>query len=432
MFLPRALAMVLGASWADGGLSLEEFDDVLALHAAELAPCRAKSAKGAAIVQLGVSDEGLFEWNSVLADSRPESAVCLVKQLRAWRFPSREVATRVQYEWRGSPRPLTLEAGLQEWPRDIGQESLANCYVWKRPARDTVGVIRARLVVGPSGAVLESRLLDISPSLKELEPCVLDATRSWRLPPRPRGASMEATWSFLEAPPGADAGGRIVITPASATESYRTSVETGRGVREQSGTLDACANSGDRESRSSALLEFTILEDGGVVDVRENEISPVMTCVVQQVKQWSFPSVRPSEPLISLWRVSAHDGGIDFQGADDEGGLDRSVIKGTVDRHSWQIRRCYNERLRVEPGLCGQVRLQWLISKTGLPVDVEAEVNSTGDRELERCMVERVQSWVFARPFGGGRVAVTYPYLFRVDEADAGCCATDAGFRMCR
>jgi hypothetical protein len=434
MSFSGAVVVLLGASWADGGLSLQVFEDVLALHGAELASCRPTSVRGAVVVQVGLSDEGAFEWNSVLADSKPETAVCFVKRLREWRFPSSEVGTRVQYEWRTTPRPLALERGLREWPRDIGRESLGNCYVWKRPARDAEGLIRAQLVVGPSGAVLETRILAVSPPLKELEPCVLDATRSWRLPTMPRGATMEATWSFSEGPPNVDAGTLIVVTAENATHSYRTGVETGDGVRDQSGMLTECAKQADGMSHAPALLEFTILEDGGVLDVRESEISPVMTCVVKQVRRWSFPFVRASEPLVSLWRVSVQDGGIVFEGAEGEGGLDRDVIKRTIDRHAEQVRGCYERRLREEPELCGEVRLRWLISATGLPVDITADVNSTGDRELERCIVERVKSWVFAKPFGAGRVAVTFPYVFVTSDVDAGasCCATDAGSRMCR
>lgn len=97
--------LVLTASWADGGLALDEIEDVITFHDADLSDCVKGKTNGSPVMQFGISGDGGVLWNSVLRDSRPERAVCFSKRFRTWAFPPRAADTRVQLWWTPALRP---------------------------------------------------------------------------------------------------------------------------------------------------------------------------------------------------------------------------------------------------------------------------------------------------------------------------------------
>lgn len=187
-------AVVNAASWADGGLTLDEFDDVVKHNDGSLVACRKGRPSGAALMQFGVSADGGALWNSVLADSKPETAVCFSIALRSWRFPPRSADTRVQYEWKAASKTsmkvasagdggLSLELVTQT-QREHSSEVL-DCYVSNRRRPENDGTFSNDLVIGPSGAVLE--VTSDEPSVRlvgtTVPDCVADAVRAWLLQP---------------------------------------------------------------------------------------------------------------------------------------------------------------------------------------------------------------------------------------------------------
>lgn len=96
-----------------------------------------------------------------------------------------------------------------------------------------------------------------------------------------------------------------------------------------------------------------------------------------------------------------------------EGGLDRGVVQATIAKYLSQVRACYEQGLRKQPGLSGQVSVQFEIAPSGRLNYSKVEKSSLGDVRVERCIADIMMSWLFPKPLGGVHVKVSYPFLLR-------------------
>lgn len=96
-----------------------------------------------------------------------------------------------------------------------------------------------------------------------------------------------------------------------------------------------------------------------------------------------------------------------------EGGLDRSVIQATIAKYISQVRACYENGLRGNPGLAGQVTMAFEIAPEGGLNFARVARTSLGHAEVEKCISARMMGWVFPKPLGGVSVKVSYPFLLR-------------------
>lgn len=96
-----------------------------------------------------------------------------------------------------------------------------------------------------------------------------------------------------------------------------------------------------------------------------------------------------------------------------EGGLDRNVIQATIAKYLSQVRACYEQGLRLKPGLTGQVTMNFEIGKEGKLSYARVSKTSLGDKLVEDCISTRMISWLFPRPVGGVNVKVNYPFFLR-------------------
>ncbi|MDP2274742.1 MAG: TonB family protein [Archangium sp.] len=94
------------------------------------------------------------------------------------------------------------------------------------------------------------------------------------------------------------------------------------------------------------------------------------------------------------------------------GSLDKALIREVIQRNRSQIRYCYDKQLLKSPTLAGKVAVTFHISPEGPVSSAEVAQSTVADVELESCIVERVRTWVFPKPKGGGKVIVTYPFMF--------------------
>lgn len=99
-----------------------------------------------------------------------------------------------------------------------------------------------------------------------------------------------------------------------------------------------------------------------------------------------------------------------------KGALDPDDIKKVVRAHLGDVRACYNEQLSQDPQLAGRTTVQLTIGPDGkVEVAVVAEVRP-GEQprltEVGECAATRIRQWEFPKPKGGGRVVVTYPFVF--------------------
>lgn len=94
------------------------------------------------------------------------------------------------------------------------------------------------------------------------------------------------------------------------------------------------------------------------------------------------------------------------------GPLSMEAIRAVIARHRAQIRYCFNKELTLAPDLGGKVVLRFTINERGYVASVIDTSNTTDSANLARCMRDRVRTWRFPAPRGGGTVIVNYPFLF--------------------
>jgi hypothetical protein len=96
-----------------------------------------------------------------------------------------------------------------------------------------------------------------------------------------------------------------------------------------------------------------------------------------------------------------------------EGGLDRAVIQATIAKYISQVRACYEEGLRQQPGLSGQVGVNFEIGPNGMLNYSNVGKSTLGHPGVEGCITKRMMNWQFPKPLGGVNVKVNYPFLLR-------------------
>ncbi len=96
-----------------------------------------------------------------------------------------------------------------------------------------------------------------------------------------------------------------------------------------------------------------------------------------------------------------------------EGGLDRDLISGVIDRNMGQIRFCYEQALQADPGLAGRVAIAFVIGANGQVKAASVENSTVNSKQVEECIVLRLRSWRFPLPNGGVDVKVSYPFVLR-------------------
>ena len=98
----------------------------------------------------------------------------------------------------------------------------------------------------------------------------------------------------------------------------------------------------------------------------------------------------------------------DFSYAEDTGdalSMAQSVQQ-SVRSQKGQLRFCYEKRLREKPELSGTVLMGFEVAE-GSAFNVSILRNTTGDSELERCFMARVEAWVFSHDVD---IAVEFPF----------------------
>jgi len=104
------------------------------------------------------------------------------------------------------------------------------------------------------------------------------------------------------------------------------------------------------------------------------------------------------EPPVAMTRVT--------------GSLTRAEIAAIVNKHIGAIRYCYEKSLLENPGLTGKVLMEWEITGFGIVDIAKVKTASLRDSSVNSCLVREVRSWKFPKPRGGGKVTVSYPFIF--------------------
>ncbi len=94
------------------------------------------------------------------------------------------------------------------------------------------------------------------------------------------------------------------------------------------------------------------------------------------------------------------------------GSLSQEVIRRYVQRHSNQVRYCYEQQLAQNPDLRGRVIIRFVISPSGAVTTSAVAGSTLGNPAAEQCVARAVQRIAFPQPEGGGVVIVNYPFAF--------------------
>lgn len=96
-----------------------------------------------------------------------------------------------------------------------------------------------------------------------------------------------------------------------------------------------------------------------------------------------------------------------------DSGLDRSQIQATILRYLSQVRACYEEGLKRNQALIGQVTMAFEVGAQGQVNYSNVQRSSLNDGPVENCIKTKMMNWKFPQPRGGVSVKVSYPFMLR-------------------
>ncbi|HYQ81244.1 MAG TPA: AgmX/PglI C-terminal domain-containing protein, partial [Anaeromyxobacteraceae bacterium] len=104
------------------------------------------------------------------------------------------------------------------------------------------------------------------------------------------------------------------------------------------------------------------------------------------------------------------------------GSIDKELIRKVIQEHAAQIRYCYEQELQRDPKLEGKVSIRWVINSEGRVQGAQVDGGATTlqNGQVHRCMMDRIASWEFPKPKGGGIAVITYPWILRSSGGGGG------------
>lgn len=92
--------------------------------------------------------------------------------------------------------------------------------------------------------------------------------------------------------------------------------------------------------------------------------------------------------------------------------LPRDTIDAEIKRHYGQVRACYEDALKRDSGLRGQVQIRFQVAPTGVVCRAEVARNALRDQAVGQCVSRRMAELRFPATEGGKSLTVTYPFSF--------------------
>ena len=99
------------------------------------------------------------------------------------------------------------------------------------------------------------------------------------------------------------------------------------------------------------------------------------------------------------------------------GRIDKRLIQKVVRAHENEIRHCYDMALLKDKKLTGRIMTQFVIlpdGKVERAAIVESE-STLNNPEVEKCIIEHIEQWVFYSNDGYSKLLVNYPFEFLSD-----------------
>jgi hypothetical protein len=97
---------------------------------------------------------------------------------------------------------------------------------------------------------------------------------------------------------------------------------------------------------------------------------------------------------------------------DLRGPLSADVVQERVGQREVSVRECYEEGLRRNPSLRGQIAVRFVVEPDGKATNITKSASNLRDDDVVRCVLSTFGSLDFPNPTGAA-VTVTYPIDFR-------------------
>jgi len=95
------------------------------------------------------------------------------------------------------------------------------------------------------------------------------------------------------------------------------------------------------------------------------------------------------------------------------GSLSMEIIRRVIRSHRDQIKYCYSKELTRNPNLRGKVAVKFTISPKGYVQQATVSQTTLRNAAVERCITQKIRTWKFPEPKGGGIVIVNYPFILQ-------------------
>ena len=92
------------------------------------------------------------------------------------------------------------------------------------------------------------------------------------------------------------------------------------------------------------------------------------------------------------------------------GELAEDVVRKYVGQQMAKIRWCYQKAFEKNPNLDGELTVSFVVSPTGSVMSAKVVSSTLDDDDLEGCIENKVLTWRFPAPKGGGVVKINYQF----------------------
>ncbi len=288
------------------------------------------------------------------------------------------------------------------------------------------GHVQAEWLVSDGGSVEQARVAATRPPTVGL--CLDEQLRRLEFPP---GGTTWVSHRFSPSSKPLPAE----VEPRDGGLTQAQVAELVRARREEIVACYAAARAENPKLEGRVTLRLSVGPSGAVLARSIEEASEgvkassVPGCVLAAVRSWTFAAsadgrprrvlqpfllagskafadlhLRPDEPeMVAVFAASASapDAG--------QGGLSKDVIAKVIRRHQNEIKFCYEQKPQQ---LTGKVAVHFWIEADGLVKEAAVAETTLQNATVEQCMVGRIVKWRFPEPLGGGKVSVTFPWIF--------------------
>jgi hypothetical protein len=93
-------------------------------------------------------------------------------------------------------------------------------------------------------------------------------------------------------------------------------------------------------------------------------------------------------------------------------GLNKDAIRQVVRSHLGEVRKCYEDQLKMNPSLSGKLLLRFALSDAGVVSEASVKKSTIPSEAVSSCILDRVKKWTFPAGVKGTVGVVEYPFEF--------------------